>query len=131
MPHKDPEKRREWARKYREKNREKIKEYQKEYQKTDTYKEGRINKSDKYKIYKIVDNTNDNIYIGITRQKYLSDRLGSHVWDYKTQNKKGCVSRDIIKNGDYKIELIEETLDKSREKYWIENTECINKQIPQ
>ena len=83
------------------------------------------------KIYKIIDNTNGNIYIGKTSQKYLSDRLSSHVWDYKTQNKRGCVSRDIIKNGDYKIELIEETLDKSREKYWIENTSnCINKLIP-
>ena len=41
-----------------------------------------------------------------------------------------CVSRDIIKNGDYKIELIEETEDKSREKYWVKNTECINKNIP-
>ena len=33
-------------------------------------------------------------------------------------------------NGDYKIELIEETDDKLRERYWIENTDCINKVIP-
>jgi hypothetical protein len=35
----------------------------------------------------------------------------------------------IIKNGDYKIELIEETDDETRERYWILNTECINKQF--
>ena len=77
-----------------------------------------------YKIYKIVDNTNGNVYIGITTQKYLSSRLAGHRQD------KTCMSRDIIKNGDYKIELIEETDDKTRERYWIENTDCVNKQIP-
>lgn len=40
------------------------------------------------------------------------------------------MSREIIKNGDYKIELIEETEDDSRERYHILNTDCINKQIP-
>ena len=81
-----------------------------------------------YKIYKIVDNTNDNIYIGITKQT-LSQRLSKHK--HKTKNNtNGSMSREIIKNGDYKVELIEETDDKTRERYWIENTECINKVIP-
>ena len=40
------------------------------------------------------------------------------------------MSREIINNGDYKIELIEETEDDTRERYWIENTNCINKYIP-
>ena len=82
-----------------------------------------------YKIYKIIDNTNDNIYIGITKQKYLSQRIRQH----KHKSKKGtnnCMSHQIIKNGDYKIELIEETDDKTRERYWIKNINCINKQIP-
>tara|TARA_R110000824_G_scaffold34005_1_gene108628 strand:+ start:688 stop:1071 length:384 start_codon:yes stop_codon:yes gene_type:complete len=83
-----------------------------------------------YKIYQIVDNTNGNIYIGQTKQKYLSDRLATHKYDYKIKNKNGCVSREIMKNGDYKIELIEETDDKSRERYHIINTDCINKIIP-
>ena len=82
------------------------------------------------KIYRIVDNTNGNIYIGKTKQKYLSDRLSSHKYDYKIKNKNGCVSREIIKNGDYKIELVEETEDETRERYWIENTDCINTIIP-
>jgi len=75
-----------------------------------------------YKIYKIVDNTNGNIYVGRTKQT-LKQRLSVH----KYQN---CTSIEIIKNGDYKIELIEETDDKTRERYWIENTDCVNKVIP-
>ena len=76
-----------------------------------------------YKIYKIVDNTNDNVYIGITTQT-LKHRLTQH------KSYESCMSRDIIKNGDYRIELIEHTDDKTRERHWIENTDCINKQIP-
>lgn len=81
------------------------------------------------KIYRIVDNTNGNIYIGKTKKKYLCQRLAQHKYDYKN-NEKTCMSRDIIKNGDYKIELIEETDDDTRERYWVENSECINKHIP-
>ena len=77
-----------------------------------------------YKIYKIVDNTNGNVYIGITTQT-LKRRLSNHRCSANT-----CISREIIKNGDYKIELIEETDDKTRERYWVENTECINREIP-
>ena len=80
------------------------------------------------KIYKIIDNTNGNVYIGKTEQKYLCERLSSHKYDQKTG--KRVSSGKIIKNGDYKIELIEETHDKSRERYWIINTECVNKIIP-
>ena len=75
------------------------------------------------KIYRIIDNTNGNIYIGRTKQT-LNIRLSGHKCD------KTCSSREIIKNGDYKIELIEETDDESRERYWIEHTECVNKIIP-
>ena len=83
-----------------------------------------------FKIYKIIDNTNGNVYVGKTTQKYLSNRISTHRYDYKTNNKNGSVSREIIKNGDYRVELIEETHDKSRERYWIENTDCVNKIIP-
>tara|TARA_R100000541_G_scaffold353_1_gene3082 strand:- start:512 stop:967 length:456 start_codon:yes stop_codon:yes gene_type:complete len=77
------------------------------------------------KIYRIVDNTNGNIYIGKTKQKYLSSRLASH-----RDKRSCCSSSQIINNGDYKIELIEETEDESRERYWVLNTDCINKVIP-
>jgi len=82
-----------------------------------------------YKIYKIIDNTNDNIYIGITTKKYLCDRLAGHNYDYK-KTRRNCTSSEILKNNDYKIELIETTDDKTRERYWIENSECVNKIIP-
>ena len=76
-----------------------------------------------YKIYKIIDNTNSNVYIGQTIQ-LLNQRLPHH------RSTTRCSSRDIIKNGDYRIELIEETDDKMRERYWILNTDCVNKVIP-
>ena len=34
------------------------------------------------KIYKIVDNTNNNIYVGSTCEPTLARRLSSHVRDY-------------------------------------------------
>ena len=77
-----------------------------------------------FKIYKIVDNTNGDVYIGRTKQK-LKRRLANHRSPNNT-----CISREIIENGDYEIMLIEETDDKTRERYYIENTECINRVIP-
>lgn len=79
------------------------------------------------KIYKIIDNTNGNIYIGQTKQK-LYKRLNNHKQDFKRGST--TISREIIKNGNYKIELIEETDDLNKERYWIENTNCINKVVP-
>jgi hypothetical protein len=58
------------------------------------------------KIYKIIDLTNDNFYIGSTSLKYLSQRLQKHI-NYFKENRKTCKSYDIIKNGNFKIELIE------------------------
>ena len=80
-----------------------------------------------YKIYKIVDNTNSNIYVGIT-EKTLKSRLSKHISNYKTT--KGITSREIIKNGNFKIELIETTDDSTRERYWIENLKCVNNNVP-
>ena len=81
------------------------------------------------KIYKIIDNTNGNIYIGKTT-KTLKRRLAQHKSEHTRALRYRCTSREIIKNGDYRIELIEETDDESRERYWILNTECINVSIP-
>lgn len=91
-----------------------------------------------YKIYKIVDNTNNNIYIGSTSSKYLSVRLAMHRIHYRQYLKNShnyITSYEIIKNGNYKIELIEIVPDKAnlkiRERYHIEHTpNCINKNIP-
>lgn len=90
------------------------------------------------KIYKLVDNTNNNIYYGSTCQK-LKDRKGQHKKDYLAYlrgNRGYRKSYDIIKNNNYKIELVElfpcnekkELL--IREKHYIKNNICINKNIP-
>ena len=90
------------------------------------------------KIYKIIDNTNGNEYIGSTCQS-LKRRLSTHKSGYKRfLNGLGynVKSFDIIKNNDYKIELIENCDIKtkqeliSKERFFIENNECINKVIP-
>ena len=86
------------------------------------------------KIYKLIDNTNGDVYIGSTCLS-LKERLKGHVDKYnenRKKNGKGNSSYDIIKNNDYKIELLEnfpcklkqELLIKERE--YIENTKCIN-----
>jgi len=83
----------------------------------------------KGKIYKIVDNTNDNIYIGSTTQE-LKKRLNDH------RQGMNCKCSEIIKNNNYKIELLEyypcnnrQELE-LREGEYIRNNKCINKQIP-
>ena len=95
-------------------------------------------KLDQAKIYKIIDNTNGNEYIGSTCQS-LKRRLSIHKSGYKRfLNGLGynVKSFDIIKNDDYKIELIENCDIKtkqeliSQERFFIENNECINKVIP-
>ena len=92
----------------------------------------------KGKIYKIVDNTNENIYIGSTC-KTLKERLSHHKNNYKAYLKglyANNTSFDIIKNNDFTIKLLEACNIKTklelleREKYYIENNECLNKQMP-
>lgn len=89
-----------------------------------------------YIIYKIIDNTNNNIYYGSTKNK-LEQRLKQHINAYNSylkHNIRKCAVVDIIKNNDYKIELVEEVSNdidpKDRERYYIENFDCINITIP-
>ena len=88
------------------------------------------------KIYKIIDNTNGNIYIGSTCEK-LCRRLQKHRSSYKCylnpNVKQGHIrSFNILKNNDYKIILIEECPCEnkeqllSREQYWIDKVDCVN-----
>jgi len=97
----------------------------------DRYKNG--------KIYKIVDNTNENVYIGSTCEPTLARRLANHRRDYKEYLKGGSnhtTSIKILENNDYSIVLLEEfpceTKDQllARERFYIENNKCINKKIP-
>jgi hypothetical protein len=87
-------------------------------------------KYDNGKIYRLIDNTNGNIYIGSTIQP---------LYKRKSQHKEGsnrCKSKSIIENGDYDMILIENYPCKSkeeleaRERHYIDNTDCINKQLP-
>ena len=95
-------------------------------------------KLDKAKIYKIIDNTNDNIYIGSTC-KTLKERLIRHKCSYKSFLKglnNNIKSFDILKNDDYHIELLENCNIKTkqeliaRERFYIQNNVCLNKVVP-
>ena len=90
------------------------------------------------KIYKIVDNTNGNIYIGSTCKK-LCQRIGlhrNHYKEYLKNNSSYMTSFEIIKNGQYDIILLEnvpcDTKEQlhARERYYIESHDCLNKYIP-
>jgi len=90
------------------------------------------------KIYKIVDNTNGNVYIGSTCKK-LCQRLVQHRANYKRyqiQNGRFTSSFEILKNNDYDIVLLEnypcnnkEEL-RQKEREYIEKFKCVNKNIP-
>ena len=90
------------------------------------------------KVYKIVDNTNDNVYIGSTCEPTLARRLASHRRDYKRylEGKQHFItSYEILKNNNYEIILLEECKDittkdqlHKRERFYIENNICVNKQ---
>ena len=91
------------------------------------------------KIYKIVSNITDDVYIGSTCNT-INRRLTNHIQLYKSFKKgirkNSCSSFQIIENGEYDIVLIEDfPCDRkeqlhARERYYIENIKCINKVIP-
>tara|TARA_R110000787_G_scaffold213335_1_gene322880 strand:- start:43 stop:582 length:540 start_codon:yes stop_codon:yes gene_type:complete len=83
----------------------------------------------KSKIYKIVCNETGATYYGSTVQK-VSERMGKH------RSRMVCSSRQIIERGNYGYSLVEEfscdTKEQlhARERWYIENNDCVNKQIP-
>lgn len=91
------------------------------------------------KIYKIIDLTNDNVYIGSTTKERLCQRLSGHKASYDRyvsgKDKRKCSSFEILKNDNYKIELIElfpcNSKDElnAREGYWQREITCINHNI--
>ena len=91
------------------------------------------------KIYKLISNETDLVYIGSTCNKLLCKRLGGHRNDYKNYlngNYHYMTSFEIVKYGDCKIELNEEYCCENmeqlrkREGYYIRNIEnCVNKCI--
>lgn len=94
------------------------------------YKNGRI--------YKLVCNITGKTYYGSTTRTRLSDRLSEHKSGYRRWKLGQCnkvMSFDIIENDNFDIVLVEEfpcdNKDQlhARERYYIENNECINKYI--
>ena len=92
-----------------------------------------MNKFHNSKIYKLTDNTNNQVYIGSTIQT-LQQRLQGHKSGAKTTKEGcGCASKSIIDNGDYKIELLEEFSCENKrellikEQSYIDKYDCINK----
>jgi hypothetical protein len=98
-----------------------------------------INKYQNGKIYKIVCNKTNLVYIGSTTEKYLCNRLKRHRLDYKKflNNKhRNITSFKVLENNDYYIELVElyscnfkdELL--VRERYYFDIIDCVNKLRP-
>lgn len=93
------------------------------------------NKYENSKVYKLYDNTNGDCYYGSTVQS-LAKRLAVHKSSAKKEGKGKCKSKSIILNGDYNISLVEEVNCQNkeqliaRERYYIENNDCVNKNIP-
>jgi len=89
------------------------------------------------KIYKIISNHTNKIYIGLTTEKLLSRRLAQHRKEYLSG--KYYPANQILQYGDYKIVLIElypcnlkDELN-SRYQYWINfyKDTCVNIQKEQ
>jgi hypothetical protein len=92
------------------------------------------------KIYKIVCNTTGLTYYGSTCEPTLPRRLAGHVHAYsRLKNGKlkwKCTSIRVLEKNNYVIVLVEifpscckmELC--QRERYYIENNECVNKKIP-
>tara|TARA_R110002012_G_scaffold110678_1_gene255284 strand:- start:43 stop:540 length:498 start_codon:yes stop_codon:yes gene_type:complete len=98
------------------------------------------------RVYKLTNHLGE-VYIGSTRQKYLSNRLASHRYSYLNRTEKpsdGCRQRYsshiLFDNADsldeVKISLLEnvEANDvyelQNRERHYIQNTDCVNQVIP-
>ena len=87
-------------------------------------------------IYKIYCETTKKTYYGSTKHE-LRQRLWEHEYHYR-EYKKGKLyyqsSCDILENNNYKISIVEEVCEdvnlKDRERYYIENFECVNIKTP-
>jgi hypothetical protein len=92
------------------------------------------------KIYKIVCNTTGLTYYGSTCEPTLARRLAGHVGKFKSFRGNGkakfITSYNVLKNDDYAIILVELAPSnnkmelRQRERFYIENNECVNKNIP-
>ena len=84
------------------------------------------------KIYKLVCNKTNHVYVGSSSREYLSQTLYTIEYSYNSFNTSGgyhWAVFDIIKSGDYSIELLEESEEsRQRLQYYIDlNEGCLNK----
>ena len=98
-------------------------------------------KYQKSKIYKVVDSTYSDFYIGSTTQHFLCNRMASHRINYKYWRDGKYANSSVFKLFEKyglencKIELVElypcKNIDelRQREGYWIKREPCINKRI--
>lgn len=91
------------------------------------------------KIYRIVSPSSGLVYIGATTKQYLSQRLTAHKRSFREWSNgspRYMTSFKVLENNDARIELVENCpctcIDELnvRERYWIENTDCVNKVVP-
>jgi len=90
-------------------------------------------------IYELIDNTNNNKYIGST-ETTIEKRLSSHKASYKSylkgNKKQACKSFEILKNNNYTIKILEKVKYNEKEEllkkeaYYINNIKCINLKVP-
>ena len=87
------------------------------------------------KVYKIVCNITDEVYIGSTCQT-MRNRMNSHRGDARRGYKNVCMSSIIINRGDYKVDVLEEfpyeneNQRRWRERHYYDMIENINKTPP-
>jgi len=114
---------------------------------TSEQKESKVSKREQKdftyaKVYKIVNDVDDEVYVGHTCKQYLSQRFANHKYKYNSNNeiaRTSCKSfYDHIRKigfGHFSIELIEtvkcSTIDelKAREGHWIREIGTLNKCI--
>lgn len=90
----------------------------------------------KSKIYKITCLTTNKVYYGSTSNT-LAQRKAKHIWTFK--NKKDGSDKSaftVLENDNFEMSLVEEypcsSLEelKFRERWWIQNNDCVNKLLP-
>ena len=88
----------------------------------------------KGKIYKIECNTTGEVYYGSTIEHYMCDRMTKHRYDAK--KRETITAHKILNRGNYNYKVVEyfpcnnKTELQTRERWWIENNVCINRNIP-
>jgi hypothetical protein len=94
-----------------------------------------MNKYNKSKIYKIVCNITNQVYYGSSTEQYITSRIAKHKYANKNLGHHSS-SSIVMENNNYSVIIVEECNVENkfellqRERYYIENNECVNKNVP-